>query len=354
MQPKLYHKLAELGPAWQAALAAASADDVFAGRPWFDNLAETCLEPGERTLFLAAEGPGGAPAALLPCRVAGRRGRSLTNFYTCSFRPLLAPGADRAAAFAGLARAARLAGLARLDLDSLPVEEPDYLALRAAFRAQGFLSAPYFHFVNRYEEVAGSDAAGYLAARPTQLRNTLKRRRSALEREGGLEFELHAGPASLAEAMAAYDAVYAASWKEAEPYPRFTPGLLHAAAAAGWLRLGVARLGGAPAAVQLWLVAGRNATIFKLAYDERFKKLSVGTVLTAWMFERAFETPGLAVVDFGRNDDAYKRDWLPRRRERWGLLLLDPRRPAGLAEALRHLVLAPLARRLRRRAAAPN
>jgi CelD/BcsL family acetyltransferase involved in cellulose biosynthesis len=354
MLPKLYHSLADLGPIWDEAVAGAAAGDVFASRSWFENLAETCLDPGEEPLILAAERPGGEPAALLPCRAAGRRGRSLTNFYTCSFRPILAPGVDRDLAFAALARAARLAGLATLDLDSLPADEPGFEALRSALRAAGFLVVPYFHFINRYDVVAGRSAAAHLALRPAQLRNTLRRKWKALEREGRLSFELHREAASADEAVRAYEAVYAASWKGAEPYPDFTPSLIRRAAAAGALRLGVARLDGAPAAAQLWLVAGGGATIFKLAYDERFRKQSVGTILTAWMFERTLDGETISTVDFGRNDDPYKRDWLPQRRERWGLLALDPRRPAGLAGAIRHMALAPLARRLRRRAEAAD
>lgn len=351
MQPKLYHSLAELEPVWPR-FAAPAADDFFASRAWFENLAETCLEPGESPVVLAAEQPQNGPTALLPCRRRGRRGRSLTNFYTCAYRPLLAPGAERNAAFEALARAARLAGLATLDLDSLPAEEPDFPVLQAAFRRAGFLVAPYFHFVNRYDDVAGRAGAAHLALRPAQLRNTLKRKRRALEREGRLSFELHRDPDTAEAAIEVYETVYAASWKGGEPFPRFTPGLIRAAAQAGALRLGAARLDGTPAAVQLWLVCGRRATIFKLAYDERFKRHSVGTILTAWMFEQVLdgaEPP--AEIDFGRADDAFKRDWLPLRRERWGMLALDPRRPEGLAGALRHVVLAPLARRLRRRRA---
>jgi len=340
--------------AWDSTVAASSPDDFFARRSWFENLAATCLGADERTLLLAAERPDGSLAALLPCRVSGRRGRSLTNFYTCSFRPLLSREAEPAAALAALAKAARLAGLSTLDLDSMPAEEPGFAALGDAFRREGFLVAPYFHFVNRYDDIAARSAAAYFADRPAQLRNTVRRKRSALERDGRLTCELHREAAGVEAAIRDYDAVYAASWKDAEPFPSFTPGLIRAAAATGALRLGVARVDGAPAAAQLWLAAGAHATIFKLAYDERFKRLSVGTVLTAWMFERMLNGEAPAEVDFGRNDDPYKRDWLPLRRERWGMLLLDPRRLEGLVGAFRHLVAAPLARRIRARFGSPG
>lgn len=352
MLAKLYHTPSDVAQAWDGAVAAAAPNDFFARRAWFETLAATCLRADERVLLLAAERPDGGLAALLPCRVSGRRGRSLTNFYTCSFRPLLSRGEDPQSAFGALARAARLARLAALDLDSMPAEDPGFAALGAAFRREGFLVAPYFHFVNRYDEIAGRSAAAHFADRPAQLRNTVRRKRSALERDGRLACALHRDPADVEAAIGDYDAVYAASWKGAEPFPAFTPALIRAAAATGALRLGVARVDGAPAAAQLWLAAGARATIFKLAYDERFKRQSVGTVLTAWMFERMLDGEAPATVDFGRNDDAYKRDWLPLRRERWGMLLLDPRRWEGLAGALRHLVLAPLARRLRKRTAA--
>src|SRR5690606_13605277 len=55
MQPKLYHSLAELGPAWGAVLAAVGEHDYFASRAWFDNFAATCLDSGEKVLVLAAE-----------------------------------------------------------------------------------------------------------------------------------------------------------------------------------------------------------------------------------------------------------------------------------------------------------
>jgi hypothetical protein len=48
--------------------------------------------------------------------------------------------------------------------------------------------------------------------------------------------------ADIERGLAAFQSVYADSWKSAEPHPGFIPGLSRLAAQQGWLRLGVAWL----------------------------------------------------------------------------------------------------------------
>jgi len=42
-------------------------------------------------------------------------------------------------------------------------------------------------------------------------------------------------------------------------------------------------------------------------------------------------------LDFGRGDEAYKQLWVGQRRQRLGVMLADPRHPAGLLEMARQL-----------------
>ena len=129
----------------------------------------------------------------------------------------------------------------------------------------------------------------------------------------------------------------------------FVPGLIRCCAQQGWLRLGVVWLQEQPVAAQLWIVAHGKAAIYKLAYDEAFKALGSGTVLTARLMRQVLEHDGVAEVDYLMGDDAYKRSWMSHRRERRGLVAHNPRTLRGLTGAARE-TLARLLRVLRRKA----
>ena len=105
------------------------------------------------------------------------------------------------------------------------------------------------------------------------MRNTIKRMGKKFEADQG-SIKIATQPDEMAWAIAAYESVYAASWKVEEPYPEFMPGLLRMCAAKGWLRLGVACLGEQPVAAQAWIVLSGRAEIYKVAYDENFKHYS--------------------------------------------------------------------------------
>lgn len=328
---------------------------------WFETQAETCLDPDDEVVCVAAEAAGGPRAALMlrrrgrPGLLAGARElASLSSPYTCSYQPLIAPGVARDAALTGLAaglvQAARQVDV--VNLEALPEADDLPRALARALGRAGFLTRRYRHFGNWYDRVADLDAAAFLAARPSALRNTLRRRAKRLAALGGVTFQVLTDAADAAAGIAAYERVYAASWKGPEPHPDFAPALIRGAAAAGALRLGLCLVDGVPAAAQIWLVGGGGATIFKLAYDEAHKDKSLGTVLTGHMVDHVMTRDGVTEIDFGRGDDAYKADWLPRRREHWGVLGFNPRRPLGLAAACRHGLVPWLRDRLRRDAAA--
>jgi CelD/BcsL family acetyltransferase involved in cellulose biosynthesis len=352
---RVYADLAAV-PAGGAALFANGAkDSLFLSQPWFANLAATVAAGRHRPRFYAAEpaAPGG-PEALLPMMVAADAPRVLTGLaapYTCLFAPLVGGAGAPGAALAALAAAIRdeHPAWSMVRFDFIPRDWPLYDALAASLRGAGYAVGTYFNFGNWFEPIAAPSIDAYLAARPSVMRNTLKRKAKKLEKLGNSRFDMITGGAALDAGLAAYEKIYAASWKEPEAYPQFIPGLMRTCAAAGWLRLGVIYVGDEPAAAQFWIVAHGKATIYKLAYDERFEALSVGSILTLKMAQHAIEIDRVSEIDYGSGDDAYKKDWMSQRRELWGIVAFNPRTIAGLAGIARHWGGRALAR-LRQRA----
>jgi hypothetical protein len=336
--------------------------DAFAAPAWFALVADTCLDPGDRVRVDAVADPAAGAAAFVlrerPDRFGPWRGRrlaGLSNFYTCRYAPSgLAEAADGAGLVAAWARHVRAgAGRpARVWFEALDRPSPVFAALAAGLRGAGYAVEAYPQFGNWYLTLEDRDVAAWWAGRPARLRNTVERKARALARHGG-EVEALAGPAAADRAVADYAQVHAASWQPAEPYPGFVPDLIRRGLADGSVRVGVARLRGRPVAAQIWLTGGGRATIFKLCYDEAHKALSAGSVLTREMIAAAFGDPAVREIDFGIGDDPYKRDWLPRRRQRWGLVAYDLRTLCGLGLGARNLLprmLDPVRRGWRREA----
>ncbi len=137
--------------------------------------------------------------------------------------------------------------------------------------------------------------------------------------------------------MIAYRKIYDNSWKIPESYPDFIAGFLAACIEDGALRLGILYVDDEPAAAQIWTVTNGEATIYKLAYDEKFKNLSVGSVLTAKIMEHVLDVDKARCIDFGYGDDPYKKDWTRQRRERMTLIGFRISGPLGALAAANFL-----------------
>lgn len=312
-----------------ADLFARAAERSFFSLPlWYHVLARYGTETGSRVRVYADT----AARAALVCRLSPGRHRllSLSNYYSTEHGPVYA--ADAGALREALGAIAREIADARYDavqLSGLDPHDVSFAGLVDAFGAADLRPQHYFDSGTWYEETVGIDFDRYVAARPSALRNTWKRKSRALAAAHRLDYVFHDGDAALADGVRDYEAVYAESWKSAEPFPNFMPHLIRAAATVGALRLGILKVDGVPAAAQCWLAWRGRVTIYKLAHATRFDGLSVGTILTMRMTERVLERDKPREIDFGRGDDTYKKAFLSRRRERWGLLVANPHTLAG-------------------------
>jgi hypothetical protein len=337
-------------PAAQALFDDPGGRRLFTSRPWFETFVSAGLGRGAEPLFLVLSN-GESPQAVLPCErssggVAAITG--LTSFYSCDFRPLIAPGADASATAFALGRAVseELHRHPVVGFDSLDLTHAETAGFVAGLKRPGRVLLRYAHFGRWWEDVTGRTFADYMAARAGALREVVRRKGARLAREGAILTMIGAGAndETVEQGIADYETVYAASWKKPEPFPGFQPALMRNLARAGWLRLALCHVGGKPIAAQLWTLVGGTATVLKLAHDQAFDAYSPGTVLTDFAIGRLMEGETMRMLDFGRGDDPYKAGWTTNRTQHFGVLSVDiAKRPGQVA---RHW-LGQLTRRLR-------
>lgn len=301
---------------------------------WFDNFCAQVRDDGVHTGFQCVA-RGGRTVAVLPIkRLADGTLASLSNYYTTLFAPALADAAGAPELLLALQALLRAHRPSAIRLAPMDPKGRAYPLLQQAAKQAGLRCHAFFSFGNWYLPSAGLDWDTYWKGRTSGLRSTCKRMAKKFAADGGT-LELVTGGDRLDSAIEAYHTVYASSWKQAEPYAGFMPGLIRTCAANGWLRLGVARLNGQAVATQLWIVTPGRAEIYKVAYDEAYKAYSLGSLVTEMLMRHVLEHDRVDEVDFLAGDEKYKQQWMTERRERWGLIAYNPRTAAGLLGALK-------------------
>ena len=320
----------QASPALAALLSAPSAGSPFDRLAWWHGLAEHCgLEP------LIAVAQDGDHYGVLPLQRDGAKLTALANWYNFTARPIFSAGADAPALVGAIARDLKRHA-AQVDLAPLPNEDTTAALLETAFNTAGWIAFRTHSDQNHLLELAVQSFADYLAARPGPLRTTLKRKAGKV----AVTIDTAFVPAN----WAAYETIYAESWKPGEGSPAFLRSFAEAEGAAGRLRLGLARADGVPVAAQLWTVEHNTAFIHKLAHTEASKPLSPGTTLTAALFEHVIGHDRVALIDFGTGDDGYKRDWMETVRPRYRLQLYRPEAARNWPAIARHHLRAKLRR----------
>ena len=316
---------------------------------WNELLARHALERDERVCILTARGAADECLGILPLKIVAPEGpwrlrtlRSLANYYCSLYEPIIDSSANRPAVLRSLFAGIDQLGCDALDLNPLADSADAAAGIIAALRSLGWRTERYFRFGNWYLEVNGRSFTEYFSALASQVRNTVTRKEKKLRQQPGLQISIAQTPAEAEEALAGYQKIYAASWKQPEPHPEFVPGLVRLLAERGWLRMGLVQLSGEPIAAQIWSCKDGVVSIFKLAYDERFAQLSAGSVLTAHLMRHVLDVDRAAVVDYLTGDDAYKRDWMSHRRERVGVTALRAMRWRARAQLMSNGVAAAL------------
>jgi GNAT acetyltransferase-like protein len=328
----------------------ASLRSFFLSQTWFQNFEETMVHKSERVRIYGVESSGldNAPVAALLMRhpkqatgpFAPLRMEGLSNYYSSYFGPVTSQSFENAPEIVQALASALWSDRKMwdvLNLQPLDRSSPIFALLVRAFRDSGMVVQTYFCFGNWYLDLAGRSYAEYFRGLSSVLRKNVPYMTRKLQKTGCARIDLLTTQNGLEKALDDYEKVYKASWKIPEPYPAFIRGLAEKAARSGWLRMGVVYYDDRPAAAQIWIVHARVASIYKVCYDESYSKLSLGTVLTSRLLEYVIDVDRVKVVDYLSGDDAYKRNWMSHRRERWGIAAFNPRSIKGSLQVLRNV-----------------
>lgn len=291
---------------------------------WFDLLAAHGFAGQGR---FDARGHTDTTTAWLPLRIE-KPGHlaGLTNWYSFAIRPLYTGSDDQNAALFALFHNLR-SQAARVSL--YPVRDDERQSIIEALRAAGWWVKTAQAGDRHWLDLGDMDHDAWWASRPGALRNTVQRK----AKKGIVDIQQLTAfdPGS----WAAYEQIYAASWKPEEGHPALLRAFAEAEGASGRLRMGIARIDGVPVAAQFWTVEDGTAFIHKLAHVEDSLKASPGTLLSAALFRHVIEVDGVKRVDFGTGNDGYKRDWMNRHDPLWRIEAFNPSRVAAWGPALK-------------------
>lgn len=294
-------------------------ESMFFSREWFEALYTTTFED-DQSLLLACVMDEGCVLALLPLIGANEDKKSFSHNYTALYSLLLLEDKP-VKTLACLAE-----GLSQMSVHSLrlsPVAEDDsnILALQKALKLFGYEYHQDFFFYNWIHRTQRQPFDEYMAERPAQLRNTIARKQRKLEREHEYTIRLFMGD-EVKQGLVDYHSAYSASWKAYEQHTTLLDAVAIKLSVPNWTRLAVLYINGKPAAAQLWFVVEGKASIFRLAYDEEWKRYSTGSILTAYLMQYVMDIDKVEEIDFLTGNEAYKSDWMSDRRQRCRVLFV--------------------------------
>jgi hypothetical protein len=206
-----------------------------------------------------------------------------------------------------------------------------------------------------------TDFEVYYQQRPSQLRNTIKRRSKKLARDHQYEITIITKRADFALAFEQYKTIYQQSWKGEEYSFSFIEQVCLAALRENKLRLGLLYIDGEAAAAQIWFVqdclsesnqfegnqfegnqAEKHVSIFKLAYKPKYQQYSTGSLLSMALSEHVISQDKATSIEFGMGSEPYKSDWLADKRQRVSYQVFNQDSFYGKLAAIRHIHLAQI------------
>lgn len=315
-------------------------ESLFFSRIWLENLTKHALAKNQIILLACVEDNGSFLAILPMIRHSEGNLSSLSNNFSSLYTLLICNNGQRDTILTclvnglvnGLANGrvnvmanslTQMMPVQSMLLEPIDANDSNLFRLRQLMESCGFQSHPYFRFYNWMHRLNGQSFDEYMAERPANLRNTIRRKQRKLEREYGYDIRLYKDTgihdSLIDKALADYHAIYKTSWKTNEFFCDFTPALVRSLSRLGWSRLAILYVSEKPVAAQIWFVVHGKAYIYRLVFDENWKRYSPGSILTQYLMRYVIETDKVSEIDFLTGNERYKQDWMTIRRERLGI-----------------------------------
>ena len=332
-----------------------SRSKFFLSQEWFESIHDCATEKSAQARFYIVYDDLGQLRCILPARTPASklgsilRHRSLygtslsglTSNKTICFSPVFREDDPHLQSiFLAMAQYLRdeRPAWAVIDFAAMVMDATAYDFFKLSFQMVGFQVREYNAYSNWYEPVRGSFEA-YLHGLPKKSKKAIQNYRRKYKKNvssGKYIIKTHHDYGSMDDAYADYEHVFRQSWKNQDPHTGFMARMFRRAHDAGVLRLVCVCSGHIPVAVDLALLHNGNGVLYRTAYDPLFARDSVGSMAVLKMIEQLIEEDRVKTLDFGRDDEDYKKIWVSRQRYRKGVLLFNPRTLGGIQGLLRH------------------
>jgi len=210
-----------------------------------------------------------------------------------------------------------------IELEPIPEEDSTFTVVDLVLSEAGLKKRQYSCFGDWYLDEINYSGDEYINGRPKNTRLELKRRKKRLEEVGQLEFQIGRDKDKVDYYINLYHEVRGKSWKQPEMDILFQRDFRRLAAEKGWLRFGFLFVNGSPIAAQLRIVFNGVAYFMDTVHDPNYNQFAPGSILRAEFTKYLIDVDKISEIDNIRGDEAYKKEWTPKRRERKGITIFN-------------------------------
>lgn len=326
-------------------------DKFFFSALWFKNLIKTTVDDNINLKFYVVEddNSGNTPHCFFPARSPANHRGSILRFHgtglnslsgitsnkTILFSPIFLEGESNLSnVFYTFAKYLYLEDprWELIDFSSLDMEPNVLYTFKKMLNNAGYFAVEYRAYSNWFEPVNGT-FQNYVALLPKSNRKAIKnyiRKYKNLNKSNQISIVLYENPEDIEKGINDYEIVFRDSWKDEDTNSSFIPELIRSGFSSQKIRLMVLYFDQRPAAVELAILHGGKGVLLRTAYCPEYAKYSVGSIILLKMMEHLINKDHVSEIDFGRDDELYKKIWVTRQRYRKGLIAYNLKTVWGL------------------------